>query len=120
MIKIAITAEAFDAIAAMLASGNVLYEREGATIFSSLWEHRPKPDNLIRYRQSYALDGVLTYLSGATSPLSGTTSEPYSLEYAVIDFPSLFKKIEERPSLAVCGSIVGASINSRVPSSLRR
>ena len=28
MIKIAITAEAFEAIASMLASGNVLYERE--------------------------------------------------------------------------------------------
>ena len=28
MIKIAITAEAFEAIAAMLASGNVLYEQE--------------------------------------------------------------------------------------------
>ena len=28
MIKIAITVEAFEAIAAMLASGNVLYERE--------------------------------------------------------------------------------------------
>ena len=51
MIKIAITVEAFEAIAAMLASGNVLYERERTAQGGYLvWLDETVVNNLERLR----------------------------------------------------------------------
>ena len=51
MIKIAITVEAFEAIAAMLASGNVLYERERTAKGGYLvWLDETVVNNLERLR----------------------------------------------------------------------
>jgi hypothetical protein len=53
MIKIAITAEAFEAIAVMLASGNVLYERERTAQGGYLvWLDESVVNNLERLRGS--------------------------------------------------------------------
>jgi hypothetical protein len=67
MIKIAITAEAFDAIAAMLASGNVLYERERTAQGGYLvWLDESVVNNLERLRgpRDEDLSAVIVRLFG--------------------------------------------------------
>ena len=67
MIKIAITAEAFEAIAVMLASGNVLYERERTAQGGYLvWLDESVVNNLERLRGSRDedLSAVIVLLFG--------------------------------------------------------
>ena len=67
MIKIAITVEAFEAIAAMLASGNVLYERERTAQGGYLvWLDESVVSNLERLRgpRDEDLSAVIVRLFG--------------------------------------------------------
>ena len=70
MIKIAITAEAFEAIAAMLASGNVLYEQERTAQGGYLvWLDESVVNNLERLRgpRDEDLSAVIVRLFGEQS-----------------------------------------------------
>ena len=70
MIKIAITVEAFEAIAAMLASGNVLYERERTAQGGHfVWLDESVVNNLERLRgpRDEDLSAVIVRLFGEPS-----------------------------------------------------